>query len=175
MTILGVLGLNGRLLGLPPVAVVSVPVNGVLEPGFEVGELRLPTKFGPQLGGVDRVAEVVTRPVLDLVVGIGRLPHHFEDQLKDVLVVLLAVGADQVGLTDLALGQDRPDGARVVVGVNPVTDVFAGPVELWPDPREDVRDLARDELLDVLVGAVVVRAVRDRGAKAKGADPGADQ
>ena len=135
---------------------VSVPIDGVLEAGLEVGKFRLPTKLGPELGGVDRVAQVVARPVLDLVVGIGRLAHHFEDQLEDVLVVLFAVGPDQVGLTDLALGQDRPNGARVVVGVNPVADVLTGPVELRPNAGEDVRDLARDELLDVLVGAVVV-------------------
>ena len=44
-------------------------------------------------------------------------------------------------------------------------------VQLRPDAAEHVGDLARDELLDVLVRAVVVRAVRDRGVDAERAHP----
>ena len=59
--------------------------------------------------------------------------------------------------------------------MDPVADVLAPPVELRPDPVDDVRDLARDELLHVLVGAVVVGAVGDRGAQAVGSGPGAHE
>ena len=59
--------------------------------------------------------------------------------------------------------------------MDPVADVLAVAVELGADAAEDVRDLARDELLHVLVGAVVVGAVGDGGSQPVGAGPGADQ
>jgi len=59
--------------------------------------------------------------------------------------------------------------------VDPVADVLALAVELGTDAVDDVRDLARDELLHVLVGSVVVGAVGDGRAQAVGAGPGADQ
>ena len=59
--------------------------------------------------------------------------------------------------------------------MDPVADVLALAVELGADAVDDVRDLPGDELLHVLVGAVVVGAVGDRGAQAVGAGPGADQ
>ena len=45
--------------------------------------------------------------------------------------------------------------------MDPVADVLAGAVELGAQPGEHVGDLPRDELLDVLPGSVVVRAVGD--------------
>lgn len=55
--------------------------------------------------------------------------------------------------------------------MDPVADVLALSVELGADAVDDVRDLPGDELLHVLVGAVVVGAVGDRGAQAVGAGP----
>ena len=66
-------------------------------------------------------------------------------------------------------------GRGVVVGVDPVADVLARAVELGAHAVDDVGDLARDELLDVLPGPVVVRAVRHRRPHAEAADPRADQ
>jgi hypothetical protein len=63
----------------------------------------------------------------------------------------------------------------VVVDVDPVADVEAVAVELRAPAVEHVRDLARDELLDVLVGAVVVRAVADGGGDPERAHPRAHQ
>lgn len=175
MAVLGVLGLDRGLLVLPPVLVGGVPVDGVLETGLKVGVFRLPTEFRPQLGGVDGVAQVMARSILDVVVGVLWSTHQFQDHLEDFLVVLLAVGPDQVGLTDLPLGQDVPDGVRVVVGVDPIPDVLTGTVELRPDATQDIGNLARDELLDVLVRTVVVRAVRNRRLQTKGTDPSPDK
>ena len=55
--------------------------------------------------------------------------------------------------------------------MNPVTNVQALAVQLRGQTREDVSDLAGNELLDVLVGAVVVGAVRDGCFNTEGADP----
>ena len=102
---------------------------------------------------------------------LGVLFHRLEDHAEHGDVVLLAVGADEVGLPHAALGEDVPHGAGVVLGVDPIADVLAAAVELGARAVDDVGDLPGDELLHVLVGAVVVGAVGDCGAQAVGAGP----
>ena len=136
---------------------------------------RPPAQLALELGAVDGVAAVVAGAVGDPVEVLGVAAHGREDHAQDGDVVPLAVGADEVGLPHAAPGEDVPDGRGVVLGVDPVADVLAAAVELGADAVDDVRDLARDELLHVLVGAVVVGAVGDRGAKAVGAGPGAHE
>ena len=136
---------------------------------------RPPAELALQLGRVDGVAAVVSGAIGDPVEVLGVAPHRLEDHAQDRDVVPLAVGADEVGLPHAALREDVPDGRGVVLGVDPVADVLALTVELGAHAVDDVRDLPGDELLHVLVGAVVVGAVGDRGAKAVGAGPGADQ
>ena len=136
---------------------------------------RPPAELPLELGGVDGVAAVVAGAVGDPVEVLGVLSHRLQDHAQDRDVVPLAVGADEVGLPHPALGEDVPDGRGVVLGVDPVADVLALSVELGADPVDDVGDLPGDELLHVLVGAVVVGAVGDRGAKAVGAGPRSDE
>ena len=136
---------------------------------------QAPAQLALELGAVDGVAAVVAGAVGDPVEVLGVLSHRLEDHAQDGDVVPLAVGTDEVGLPHLSLGEDVPDGRGVVLGVDPVADVLAAAVKLGAHAVDDVRDLARDELLHVLVGAVVVGTVGDRGAKAVGAGPGADQ
>ena len=166
----------GGLLGrAPPGLVLDVPVDRLLEPLGEVGARRPPAQLALELRAVDGVAAVVSGAVGDPVEVLGVAPHGLEDHAQDRDVVLLPIGADEVGLPRAALGEDVPDGAGVVLGVDPVADVLALSVELGADAVDDVRDLPGDELLHVLVGAVVVGAVGDRGAKAVGAGPGAHE
>ena len=136
---------------------------------------RAPAELAAELGRVDRVAAVVAGAVAHPVEGVLGLAHRAQDLAQDGDVVPLAVGADEVGLADAAAGEDLPHRGAVILGVDPVADVLAVAVELRADAAQDVGDLTRDELLHVLVGAVVVRAVGDRGAKAVGAGPGADE
>ena len=136
---------------------------------------RPPAQLAPELGRVDGVAAVVAGAVGDPVEVLGVAPHRLEDHAQDRDVVPLAISPDEVGLPRAAAGQDVPDGRGVVLGVDPVADVLAAAVELGAHAVDDVRNLARDELLHVLVGAVVVGAVGDRGAKPVGADPGAHE
>ena len=132
---------------------------------------RPPAELALELRAVDGVAAVVAGAVGDPVEVLGVLSHRLEDHAQDRDVVLLAVGADEVGLPRAALGEDVPDGRGVVLGVDPVSDVLAAAVELGAHAVDDVRDLPGDELLHVLVGAVVVGAVGDRGSQAVGAGP----
>ena len=170
-----VAGLGGLLGRAPPGLVGHVPVDGGLEPLGEVGVGRPPAQLALELRAVDGVAAVVAGAVGDPVEVLGVAAHGRKDHAQDRDVVPLAVGADKVGLPHAALGEDVPDGAGVVLGVDPVADVLAPPVELGADAVDDVRDLPGDELLHVLVGAVVVGAVGDSGAQAVGAGPGADE
>ena len=136
---------------------------------------RPPAQLALELGGVDGVAAVVAGAVGDPVEVLGVAPHRLEDHAQDRDVVPLAVGSDEVGLPHAALREDVPDGRGVVLGVDPVADVLAAAVELGAHAVDDVGDLPGDELLHVLVGAVVVGAVGDRGAKPVGAGPGAHE
>ena len=170
-----VAGLGGLLGRAPPGLVGHVPVDGGLQALGEVGVRRPPAELALQLRAVDGVAAVVAGAVGDPVEVLGVAAHGLEDHAQDRDVVLLAVGSDEVGLPHLALREDVPDGRGVVLGVDPVADVLAAAVELGAHAVDDVGDLARDELLHVLVGAVVVGAVGDRGAQAVGAGPGAHE
>lgn len=170
-----VTGLGGLLGRAPPGLVGHVPVDRLLQALGEVGVRRPPAQLALELGGVDGVAAVVAGAVGDPVEVLGVAPHGLEDHAQDGDVVPLAVGSDEVGLPHPALGEDVPDGRGMVLGVDPVADVLALPVELGADAVDDVGDLPGDELLHVLVGAVVVGAVGDRGAQAVGAGPGAHE
>ena len=136
---------------------------------------RPPAQLALELRAVDGVAAVVAGAVGDPVEVLGIAAHGLEDHAQDRDVVPLPIGADEVGLPRAALGEDVPDGRGVVLGVDPVADVLPLPVELGAHAVDDVRDLPGDELLHVLVGAVVVGAVGDRGAQAVGAGPGAHE
>ena len=166
-----VAGLGGLLGGAPPGLVLHVPVDGLAQSLGEVGALGAPAELTPQLRGVDRVAAVVAGAVAHPVEVLGIAAHGLQDHPEDRDVVPLPVGADEVGLAHAAPREDVPDGAGVVLGVDPVADVLAGAVELRPDTVDDVCDLARDELLHVLVGAVVVGTVGDGGPEPVCAGP----
>ena len=166
-----VAGLSALLGRAPPGLVGHVPVDGGPQALGEVGVGRPPAELALELGRVDGVAAVVAWAVGDPVEVLGVAAHGLEDHAQDRDVVLLPVGADEVGLPHAALGEDVPDGAGVVLGVDPVADVLAAAVELGADAVDDIRDLPGDELLHVLVGAVVVGAVGNRGAQTVGAGP----
>lgn len=136
---------------------------------------RPPAELALELRAVDGVAAVVAGAVGDPVEVLGVAAHRLQDHAQDGDVVPFAISSDEVGLPHAALGEDVPDGRGVVLGVDPVADVLAAAVELGAHAVDDVGDLPGDELLHVLVGAVVVGAVGDRGAQAVGAGPGADQ
>ena len=134
---------------------------------------RPPAELALELSGVDGVAAVVAGAVGDPVEVLGVAAHGLQDHAQDRDVVLLAISSDEVGLPHVALREDVPDGRGVVLGVDPVADVLALAVELGAHAVDDVGDLPGDELLHVLVGAVVVGAVGDRGVQTVGAGPGA--
>lgn len=171
LALCAVTGLGGLLGRAPPRLVGHVPVDGGLQALGEVGVGRPPAQLALELGRVDGVAAVVAGAVGDPVEVLGVAAHGLQDHAEHGDVVFLAISPDEVGLPRAALGEDVPHRGAVVLGVDPVADVLALPVELGADAVDDVRDLPGDELLHVLVGAVVVGAVGDRGVQAVGAGP----
>ena len=135
----------------------------------------LPAQLAAELGRVDGVAAVVAGAVAHPVEVVLGAAEGAQDLAQDGQVVALAVGADQVGLPYAAAGEDAPDGGTVVLGVDPVADVAAVSVEPGAHPVDQVGYLARDELLHVLVGPVVVGAVGDGRAQAERPHPGAHE
>ena len=144
-------------------------------PAAKSGYRGPPTELGAQLGRVDGVAQVVTGPIGHVLVVVAGPAQQFEDGLDDLMIVLLPVRADQVGLPDPPLPGDQQHGRAVVVGMDPVAYVLPGAVQLGSAAVEHVGDLARNELLHVLVRAVVVGAVADRGRDAERTHPRPDQ
>jgi hypothetical protein len=111
----------------------------------------------------------------DVIVRIARPSHQLQDRLNDLLVVPLTIGTNQVGLADLAFLSDQQHSGAVIINMDPVANVQPGPIKLRSAAVQDVGDLPRNELLDVLVGTVVVRTVAQSGLHSEGADPGAHQ
>lgn len=145
----------------PPVAVLEVPLDGLLDAVLEL-RLRLPAEFRVYLRRVDGVAAVMALTVGDVLDEIFRLAELLENGLDNIDVGALIVAADVVDLADAALLQDQVDGVAVILDVEPVADVLAVAVDWQLLVRQRVDDHQRDELLREVVRAVVVRAARDR-------------
>ena len=108
----------------PPVAVLEVPLDGLLDAVLEL-RLRLPTELRVDLRRVDGVAAVVSLAVSDVLDEVFGFAELLEDGLDHVDVGALVVAADIVDLADASLLQDEVDGAAVVLDIEPVADVLA--------------------------------------------------
>ena len=142
-----------------------------------------PAELPLNLVGRDRVAEVVSRTVFDegdeLFVPVSRPRAQFVEERADCAydfkVRLLVVSAHVVALARATFVKDEVDRAAVVSNPEPVAHVFARAVDGDRLVRETLADHRGDELLIVLPGAVVVRAVRDRDVHPVGARIGLDE
>src|SRR5580700_3341443 len=57
------LAVTGVANGFPPVLVIEIPAHGLLDSGLEIVP-RAPAEFAFDLGGIDRIAAIVTGTVL---------------------------------------------------------------------------------------------------------------
>src|SRR5262249_54609891 len=118
---------GGALDGLPPLAVVAVPVDRRPDPVLPAASRRPAERT--ELRGVQRVAAVVARTVLDVTderaVGAEMLEH----EVRQLDVLVLFVGGDVVHLAGLALTQDELDPGAVIVGMQPVAYLATVAVE----------------------------------------------
>lgn len=147
------------------------------------GSDRHPTEFTLNLVGRDRVAEVVSGTVFnernEFVVTVSRPGTQFvkerADRPDDLKVRLLVVSAHVVALARAAFVKDEVDRAAMIAHPEPVTHVLARSVDGDRFVRETLADHRGDELLVVLPGTIVVRAVRNRDVHPVGAGVGLDE
>src|SRR5581483_4464846 len=94
---------------LPPIAIVEIPLHGLAQSGFH-RLARTPAELAADLAGIDRVTQVVARPIgnelnqaLALAdFGIGRqLVDQRADRLHDRKIGPLIIPANIVALAEL--------------------------------------------------------------------------
>src|SRR5690606_6295710 len=90
---------------------------------------RRPPAEGAHLGAVDRVAAIVTEPVVDVLDHVLTSTEDIEDALGQLTVGDLVSSTDVVDLADLTAPGDQVDTRAVVVHVAPVPDVETVAVE----------------------------------------------
>ena len=145
----------------PPVAVLKIPLNRLLDAVFEL-RLRLPAEFVVNLRRVDGVAAVMALAVRDVLNQVLALAEFLEDGLDDIDIGAFIVAADVVNLADTALLQDEVDGTAVILDIKPVADILAVAVDRQLLVGQRVDNHQWDELLREMVRTVVVRAARNR-------------
>lgn len=164
----------GSLLGRsPPCLIGHVPINSFPQALSKIDMRRFPTKLALQLSTVDGIATIMAGAVGDPVEILGVAPHGLKNHTQNGDVVALAVGTNKIGLPHPALGKNIPHGAGMILGMNPVANVLALAIELRTNTVDDIRNLAWDELLHMLIGTVVVRAIGNRSPQAIRTSPGA--
>src|SRR5690606_1761292 len=150
-----------------PLGVVEEPLHRLAQPRLE-RLLRPPAELALDLARVDRVAAVVSGPVLherdELVVARAtrartQLVEDPADRADDLEVRLLVPPADVVRLAGLPRLEHAHERAAVVLDVEPVAHLLAIAVHRQRLPRERVEDHERDQLLREVVRPVVVAAV----------------
>src|SRR5665647_2427306 len=103
------------------------------------------------------------------------IPRQITGILQGVKPKLYGAGAN---VRDWIHVDDHNDAVVTILEKGRLGETYligAGAIQLGLDTLQDAGDLAGDELLDVLVGAVVVGAVGQGGFDAEGADPRPDQ
>ena len=116
-----------------PFLVIQIPLHGFLDTGLE-SFLWLPAEFLFKLTGIDGVAAVVARTILNegdlcgVALAIGTWFEFIEDGaegVNDVEVGFFVPATNVVGLTQFTGFEHATDGATVVLNVEPVTDLLA--------------------------------------------------
>ena len=155
---------------LPPVFVVEVPGDGLLDAFFE-GRLWEPAQLVVDLRGIDGVAAVVAGAVFYVFdEGLG-LAEGLENGLYHGEVVPLVVPSDVIYFPFAAFTNDEVDGAAMVFRVEPVPHV--GPVAIDGEGLifQRMNEHEGDELLRELVWTIIVGAAGDGHGHAVGAVP----
>src|SRR5262245_10070734 len=155
---------------------VQVPLHRLPESRLEAF-LRTPVTLTSYLACVDRIAAVVSGPVLDESdqVGIHAVAARagFVEQRANsahyVDIGPLAVTADVIGFAGTTACQNGSYRAAVVEDVQPIADIHAVPVHRQRFSGQRVVNGEWDELLRELVRAVIIRAVRRQRRQTVGA------
>ncbi len=110
-----------------------------------------------QLGGVERIAAIVTLPVLHRCDERRGLLKEFQDLVGQIDIFHLVAAADVVHLTVRAALDHAVERAAVIEHVQPVAHVAAVAVEWHRNVVEKIGDEERNNFLRELIRAVIVR------------------
>src|ERR1700727_846511 len=148
----------------PPPLVVEIPAHRLLDAALE-RFARAPAKLALELGGVDRIAEIVPGPVGDKgnegVVRAWPRPKFIEDGANaphHIDVTPFIAAADVVFLADPPAGHGDIERPRVVLDIEPVAHVGSRAIDRQRLAVDGVENDQRNELLGKMIGAVIVRA-----------------
>src|SRR5206468_2616517 len=111
--------------------------------------------------------ELLARPA-----GGYKFVKRLADAQDDVDVAPLIATANVVGLARPASLRDSVKGSRMILDVEPVSNVFACAVDRQTFAVKGIEDRQGNQLFGKMVGTIVVRTVRDDHRQAIRAVPG---
>src|SRR5262245_37466017 len=101
---------------------LDVPVNRVVQRLPPI-PARTPAELIPDTTGVDAVASVVTRSIVDVANQSERLTDTLQDGVNNLEVLALILGPDVVRRAGGALAEDGVDRGDVVLDVQPIANL----------------------------------------------------
>ena len=120
---------------------------------------RSPAKLAPKLARIYCVTPIVPRAIPHPVNVILTLPHCLKNGPKNLEVAMLSISTDKIRFPHRSFSQNGPNGASMILHVNPVAYIQAIAVQLRTLAALNACNRMRDELLRMLVWAVVIAAI----------------
>ncbi len=134
-----------------------------------------PPKLTSQLRRINCIAPIVTGAITHPIDEVTGLAHCLKNRLQDLKITPLTIGANQISLPQPALIQNGPYSTGMVINVNPITNIFAVPIQSGMFTTFNALYRSGDELLFVLQRTIVVAAVRNGSWQATCASPCANK
>ena len=89
------------------------------------------------------------------------LIYGLNQQAYEVDVAPLVEAPDIISVSNLPLVEDEVYGTSMVYDIEPVTHILSRTIDRKGTTQDNILDEERDKLLGILVGTVVIGAVRD--------------
>ena len=103
------------------------------------------------------------------------LTHCFKNGCKNLKVAALAISTNEIRLPNRPFGQNRPNGAGVILNMNPIAHIKTVAIQLGAFTMFNACNGMRDEFLGMLVRTVVITAIGNRRHKPIRARPRSHQ
>ena len=120
---------------------------------------RRPAKLAAKFASIYGVPSIMSGSILNPVNKVFVFAHCFKNELENFEIATLAIGSDKIGLTDCPSGQNRPNGASMILHMNPVADVKAVTVQFRAFTALNTCNRMRNELFGMLIWPVVITAI----------------
>ena len=134
-----------------------------------------PPKLTSQLRCINCIAPIVTGAITHPIDEVAGLAHCLKNRLQDLKITPLTIGANQISLPQPAFIQNGPYSTGMVINVNPITNIFAVPIQSEMFTTFNALYRSGDELLFVLQRTIVVATVWNSNWQAICASPCANK